>query len=256
MGGEKEEAEGILLGSISGSLSTIANLTTWVPEGALFDMPFMFRDAGHISNVMAGPIGEEMKALYKAQGFTVLDFVTYGSRNVISKEPISSPNDVKGKTMRVLPSQLHVDLWDSLDANPTSIPITEAYSALETGVVDYMDMTKSGFDALKLFEVAPNLTETNHIWSLGVIYFGNSVYDGLTDEQKAAFQEAASGAADYFDELAATEQTSSMEKTQAMGAVIVKTDISEWQVAMEPFWQSYADKVGGMEQIRVIVDTK
>lgn len=256
LGGEKEEAEGILLGSISGSLSTIANLTTWVPEGALFDMPFMFRDQEHINKVMKGPIGEEMKALYKDKGFTVLSFVTYGSRNVISKDPIESVTDVQGKTMRVLPSELHVDLWSSLGANPTAVPITEAYGALETGIVDYMDMTKSGFDALKLYEVAPNLTETNHIWALGVMYFGNNVYDGLTDEQKAVFQEAADEATDYFDELAAAEQDASMEKTMSMGAKIIPTDLSGWQAAMEPFWASYAEKVGGMDRIRAIVETK
>lgn len=256
VGGEKEEAEGILLGSISGSLSTIANLTTWVPEGGLFDMPFMFRDHDHINKVMKGPIGEEMKALYKEKGFTVLSFVTYGSRNVISKDPVASVGDVGGKTMRVLPSELHVDLWSSLGANPTAVPITEAYGALETGVVDYMDMTKSGFDALKLYEVAPNLTETNHIWALGVMYFGNAVYDGLTDEQKAVFQEAADEATDYFDALAASEQDASMKKTLSMGAKIIPTDLSEWRVAMEPFWTSYAEKVGGMERIRAIVDTE
>lgn len=256
LGGEKEEAQGILLGSISGSLSTIANLTTWVPEGALFDMPFMFRDQAHIDAVMNGPIGQEMKALYRAEGFTVLDFITYGSRNVISKDPIASVNDVKGKTMRVLPSELHVDLWASLGANPTAVPITEAYGALETGVVDYMDMTKSGFDALKLFEVAPNLTETNHIWALGVMYFSNTVFDSLTDAQKAVFQDAAAEASDYFDQLAAAEQDASMEKTLANGAAIVETDIAEWQTAMEPFWQSYAEKVGGMERIRAVVETQ
>ena len=71
LGGEKEESEGILLGSIDGSLSTIANLTSWVPEGALFDMPFLFRDADHIDKVLDGSLGEDMKALYKEQGFTV-----------------------------------------------------------------------------------------------------------------------------------------------------------------------------------------
>ena len=256
LGGEKEESEGILLNSINGSLSTIANLTTWVPEGALFDMPFMFRNQAHIEAVMKGPIGQDMKALYKAKGFTVLDFITYGSRNVIAKAEITSVDDVKGKTMRVLPSELHIDLWKSLGANPTAVPITEAYGALETGVVDFMDMTKSGFHALKLFEVAPNLTETNHIWALGVVYFGNNFFDSLTEEQQAVFQEIASEAADYFDELAAAEQDKSMEKTLGQGAKIIKTDLAAWQKAMEPFWTSYADKVGGMDRIRAVVDTK
>ncbi len=256
LGGEKETTEGIRLGSIQGALSTLANLSTWVPEGALFDMPFMFRDMAHIDKVMNGPIGEEYKALYEAQGFKVLGFIVYGSRHVISKEPIRTPADVDGKKMRVLQSPLHIDLWSSLGANPTPVPITEAYNALQTGVVDYMDMTKSGYQALKLFEVVPYLTETNHIWALGVMYLGKSFWDGLDGEQQAAFQAAADQAIPYFNELAAAEQDASLAATVEAGAEVVSPDVEAWQSAMAPFWESYADKVGGMEKIQAVVDTK
>ena len=256
LGGEKEEAEGILLGSIDGSLSTIANLTSWVPEGSLFDMPFLFRDEAHIDTVLSGSLGDEMKALYKEQGFTVLGFVTYGSRNVISKEPVTALADIQGKAMRVLPGELHIALWKFLGANPTAIPITEAYSALETGVVDFMDMTKSGYDALKLFEVAPNITETGHIWAVGVMYFSNTYYDGLTEPQQMVFQEAAVESTAYFNELAAAEQQRGLDVATEGGATIVKTDLKEWRAAMDTFWQDYADKVGGMERLQAIADTK
>jgi len=255
LGGEKEEAEGILLGSIDGSLSTIANLTSWVPEGALFDMPFLFRDEAHIDSVLDGDLGDEMKTLYREQGFTVLGFVTYGSRNVISKDPVTELADIKGKTMRVLPGELHVSLWKFLGTNPTAIPITEAYSALETGVADFMDMTKSGYDALKLFEVAPYITETGHIWAVGVMYFSNTYFDGLNDAQKQAFQEAADEATAYFNELASAEQQAGLDEAIAGGAQIVETDLTEWRAAMDTFWLDYADKVGGMERLETIAAT-
>ncbi len=254
LGGEKETTEGIRLGSIQGALSTLANLTTWVPEGALFDMPFMFRDLEHINKAMTGPIGDEFKALYDAQGFKVLGFIVYGSRHVISKEPIRVPADVDGKKMRVLQSPLHIDLWSSLGANPTPVPITEAYNALQTGVVDYMDMTKSGYHALKLFEVVPYLTETNHIWSLGAMYLSKSFWEGLSAEQQAVMQAAADEAIPYFNELASAEQDASLAKTVEAGAEVVQPDIAAWQEAMASFWQSYADKVGGMERIEAIVE--
>ena len=256
LGGEKETTEGIRLGSIQGALSTLANLSTWVPEGALFDMPFMFRDLGHVEKVMTGATGDEYKALYEAQGFKVLGFIAYGSRHVFSKKPIRVPADVKGKKMRVLQSPLHISLWKSLGANPTPVPITEAYNALQTGVVDYMDMTKSGYQALKLFEVVPYLTQTNHIWALGAMYLDKSYWDGLTADQQAVMQSAADEAIPYFNELAAGEQDASLAKTVEGGAEVVQPDVKAWQEAMAPFWASYADKVGGMKRIQAIVDVE
>ncbi|MDJ0951195.1 MAG: TRAP transporter substrate-binding protein [Alphaproteobacteria bacterium] len=256
LGGEKETTEGIRLGSIHGALSTVANLTTWVPEGALFDMPFVFRDADQIKAVMSGPIGAAYKKKYEAQGFKVLGYITYGARHVISKDPIRTPADVKGKKMRVLQSQLHIDLWQSLGANPTPVPITEAYNALGTGVVDYMDMTKSGYEALKLYEVVPSFTETGHIWALGVMYVGNKYWDGLTAEQQAVFQQTADQVIPFFNEMAAYEQSLALDRTVEKGVKVIRPDKAPWQKAMAPFWKSYADKVGGMAMIDQIVATK
>ena len=256
LGGEKETTEGIRLGSIHGALSTVANMTTWVPEGALFDMPFVFRDADHVQAVLSGPVGAEYKTKYAAQGFKVLGYVVYGARHVIAKAPIRTPADVRGKKMRVLQSQLHINLWKSLGANPTPVPITEAYNALKTGVVDYMDMTKSGYQALKLYEVVPQFTETGHIWALGIMYVSAKFWAGLTPEQQAVFQKTADQVIPFFNEMAAYEQALSLDAAVKKGAKVIRPDKSKWRKAMAPFWQSYAPKVGGMAKIKKIVDTQ
>lgn len=256
LGGEKEVTEGIRLGSVQAGLSTLANMSTWVPEAALFDMPFMFRDQAHIDAVMAGPIGDEYEALFAAQGFKVFGFITYGARHVISKDPITGPADVKGKNMRVLQSPLHIELWSSLGANPTPVPITEAYNALGSGVVDYMDMTMSGYRALKLYEVVPSFSRTSHIWAMGVMYMGMPFWESLTPEQQAAMEKAAAEGIPYFNGLAAAEQDAALAATVDLGASVVEQDVSEWQAAMEPFWESYADNVGGIEKVRAIANTQ
>lgn len=256
LGGEKETTEGIRLGSIQGALSTLANLTTWVPEGALFDMPFLFRDADHINAVMTGPIGEDFKKKYEAKGFKVLGFIVYGARHVISKDAIKTPADVKGKKMRVLQSPLHISLWSSLGANPTPVPITEAYNALKTGVVDYMDMTKSGYQALKLYEVVPQFSETGHIWALGAMYVSKRFWDGLTKEQQTVFQATADQVVPFFNEMAAYEQGLALDAAVAKGARVIRPEKAAWQKAMAGFWKSYADKVGGMKKIMAVVNTK
>jgi len=256
LGGEKETTEGVRLGSVQGALSTVANLTTWVPEGAIFDMPFMFRDQAHIDKVLSGPIGEEFKGHYEKAGFKVLGFITYGARHVISQEPIKTPSDVDGKKMRVLQSPLHIELWRSLGANPTPVPITEAYNALETGVVDYMDMTMSGYHALKLNEVVPYFSRTSHIYALGVMYIGLPVWERLDAEAQAVFQAAADEAIPYFNDLAAAEQESSLRAAVENGATVIEVDTAVWQEAMEPFWRSYAPKVGGLDKVQEIAQTK
>lgn len=244
LGGEKEEAEAIRLGSITASLSTIANLTTWVPQGALLDLPFVFSGDAHIMRVLDGAVGEALRQAYLEQGFAVPAFIIFGDRHLLGDEPMPLPEDVAGKTVRSLQSDLHVAFWRALEADPVALPITEAYSALATGVVDAMDMTKSGFDALKLYEVAPVMTETAHITATGVVYFNRDFWDGLTDAHRRVFREASRRAATSFNERAATEQDEALARAVANGAELVEVDRGPWREATDAFVDDFVSEMG------------
>ncbi|RAI00520.1 ABC transporter substrate-binding protein [Acuticoccus sediminis] len=239
LGGEKEEAEGVRLGSITGALSTVANLTTWVPEGAVLDLPFVFSGRDQIMSAMKGPLGKQLRAAYREQGFETPAFIIFGARHLLSDRPLTKPEDVKGLTMRVLESDLHIALWRSLGANPTALPITETYTALGTGVVEAMDLTKSGYEALKLFEVAPVLSETAHIWAIGVVYFDRNFWESLPEEDQKLFESSAQQAAAYFNKLAEEEQDSAMTRAIGQRAQLVEVDQAPWREAVAPFVQSY-----------------
>lgn len=256
LGGEREVAEGARLGSIQGSLSTLANMSAWVPEGQVFDMPFIFRDADHVDRVMQGPIGAEFRDLYLAQGFRVLGYVNYGARHLLAKEAIQRPEEVAGRSIRVIQSPLHTQLWESLGANPTPIPIPEVYNALQTGLVDMMDLTQSAAVGFRLHEVVPYFIETGHIWALGILYLSEDFFQSLTPEQQEVFLEIGAEAAAHFNELMAEDHARSMEQAEAEGAVRVAVERDVWQAAIEPFWEQFAPRVGGIERIRAIAETE
>jgi len=256
LGGEREVAEGMRLGSIQGADSTLAGLSSWVPQGQIFDMPFVFRDLAHVEAVTNGPIGQGYKPLYRDQGFELLSYITYGARSLVSRQAIQTPADARGKKMRVLQSPLHIAIWKTMGANPTAIPITETYGALSTGVVDFMDMTKDGFEALKLFEVAPYFIETGHIWSLGGIVFSKSFWDKLNPDQRKVLQTTADEMAPYFNRIQQEEIGKALERTVAKGAKIIKVNQDPWRDAMQPVWEAEASKFGGIDKIKAIANTR
>ncbi|WP_108659461.1 TRAP transporter substrate-binding protein [Acuticoccus kandeliae] len=252
LGGEKEEAEAIRLGAITGAESTIANLTTWVPEGAVLDLPFLFSGPEEIERVLSGPAGEALREAYRAEGFEVPAFIIFGARHLLSDRPLPTPDDLKGLTVRSLQSDLHVALWRHLGANPTALPITEAYTALSNGVVDAMDMTKSGYEALKLYEVAPVLTETAHIWAVGVVYFDVNFWQSLDDEERALFDRAAKEGAAHFNELAAAEQDTALARAIEKGARAVEVDPNLWREAVAPFVDDYVAEMNDPEALAIL----
>lgn len=253
LGGEKEVAEGIRLGSIQASLSTVSALSGWVPEAQILDLPFVFRDGDHLRKIVQGELGAELKQKFAAENFIVAGYINYGARHLLAKEAITRPDQLAGKRIRVIQSPLHTQLWSSFGAQPTAIPIPETYNALSTGVVDAMDLTKSAYAGFRLYEVVPYLTETGHIWASGVVYFAAPFWKRLNDAEKAVFQAAAADGAAYFDALIVADETASMQLAAEHGGRIVQPEgRAAWEAGARTVWQGFADKVGGMERIEAI----
>lgn len=258
LGGERQVAEGIRLGSIEGTLLTVSALSAWVPESQVFDLPFLFRDASHLRRVAAGEEGARLRRRLADEGFVAPAFIDYGARHLLAKEAITHPDGLDGLRMRVIQSPLHVELWKAYGAVPTAIPITETYNALATGVVDAMDLTKSAYAGFRLYEVVPVLVETGHIRASGVVCFSGQLWNSLSGAEKTVFEEAAREGAGYFDRLIEQDEKASVAAAVAAGGAIVQPrDRSAWEAGGRRVWQLMANTVGGMERIeRIRADVK
>ena len=256
LGGEKEMAEGMRLGSVCGAPINVSVLSVWVPEGQLFDMPFLFRDDEHAYHVLAGAVGKQLAAKYEPHGFKVVGFLVNGTRHPMSKTPILTPDDVKGKKFRVIQSPLHIELWKMLGANPTPIAFPEIYNSMQTGVVDAMDNAKTTYWASKFYEVAPHVTDLGHIYSISAVAFSSTFWKRLTPAQQTLVQTATMEGIKLQDRLIAEGDEEAMKKAVAAGTKYHKVDKGPWQKAMMPIYTTWASKVGGMEMIKAVQDTK
>lgn len=253
LGGEKQVAENIRLGAVQASLSTVSALSGWVPQLQILDLPFLFRDAGHMRRVVTGPVGDDLTERLAAEQFVVGGFIDYGARHLLAKEPVTRPAELEGKTIRVINTPLHTRLWSAYGATPVGIPITETYNALGSGVADAMDLTKSAYAGFKLYEVVPFMTETGHIRAAGVIYFSAGFWNGLDPEAQAVFSAAADEAALYFNSLIVEDEVQSVALAEANGAsVLTPEDMDAWRAGARGVWSDFAPAVGGMDRIAMV----
>jgi TRAP-type C4-dicarboxylate transport system substrate-binding protein len=224
-----------------------------VPELQILDLPFLFRDGEHVRKVVTGETGNELKTKLAAQQFIAADFINYGARHLLTKEPVTRPEQLEGKKIRVIQSPLHTKLWSAFGTTPVGIPITETYNALATGVADAMDLTKSAYAGFKLYEVVPYLTETGHIWASGVVYYGATFWNQLDDEEKKVLSEASSEGAKYFNQLIVEDETKSVELALSKGGKVLQPEaLDEWRKGAQGVWQDFAGIVGGIEKIQAV----
>ncbi|AMM85789.1 TRAP transporter substrate-binding protein [Martelella sp. AD-3] len=253
LGGEKQVADGIRLGAVQASLSTVSALSAWVPELQLLDLPFLFRSPEHLRRVVTGPVGDNLRERLADERFIVGGFIDYGARHLLTRTPVTRPEQLEGVTIRVINSPLHTGLWSAFGAVPVGIPITETYNALSTGVADAMDLTKSAYAGFKLYEVVPCLTETGHIRASGVIYFSEGFWNGLDPETQGLLMEISAEAALYFNALIVEDETAAMQTARENGGEVFQPeDMDAWRAGARGVWAEFAPAVGGMERIEMI----
>lgn len=253
LGGEKAVVEGMRLGSIQASLSTLSNLSTWVPECQLFDLPFLFRGRDHFHAALESEIAGDLAARLEAERLIAPAYIGYGARHLLAGEPLTEPEMLAGKRIRVIQSPLHAALWSRFEALPIALPITETYNALSTGHVDAMDLTTSAYAGFRLYEVAPHVTLTGHIRAAGAVLFSQSFWTGLNDKQRALLTRAAEAGARHFNALMREDERRSAKEAEAAGAVFHPlADRPPWEARAPAVWRAFADTVGGMERIEAI----
>src|SRR5581483_2398017 len=82
-----------------------------------------------------------------------------------SKWPINSVNDLKGLKLRVAPSKLRTDTFQSLGASVTPIAASELYVALQTKIVDGMEAPLTAIQSFRFYEVQKYCSLTHHMWT-------------------------------------------------------------------------------------------
>src|SRR5205085_9280147 len=150
LGAERESVEGVQLGTLDLTLTSTGPLPNFVPEIAILDIPFLFRDYPHARSVLDGPIGTDLLVKFEPKGIHALAWGENGFRHMTnSKRPVNSPDDLRGLKMRTLENPVHIQAYKAFGIIPTPMAFTEVFTALQQGTVDGQENPVSVITAAK-----------------------------------------------------------------------------------------------------------
>jgi len=166
LGGDTDMLSQLRAGAIHFFPTSGLIIQTIVPVAGANGVGFAFKDYDTVWAAMDGDFGKYLRAQMLPAGFYVFPKIwDNGFRQITSgASPINSPADLKGFKIRVPVMPIEVSLFESYGAAPTGINIKEAYSALQTRLVDGQENPLSIIYNWKFYEVQKYLALTNHIW--------------------------------------------------------------------------------------------
>lgn len=257
LGNERELTEGVKLGTIELGMTSTSAMTTFVPQLAFYDLPFLFRDKAHARKVATGPVGDKLLKHMEAADIKGLATAESGFRLLMTNRvEVRHPRDMVGLKYRVIESPTHMAAFRALGASAVPIPFGEVYGALQQKVVDGMDLPIGNITAAKLHEVVKNLSLTEHIYTPHVFIMNLKLFNALAPADQQALVEAAREGADLERKLNDDLVPKWTAEVQAGGMKIIPIpDKNPFIEKMKPVWSQFEKQIG-KELIEEAVNTK
>ena len=237
--GERDLIESVQRGDIEFTYTSAAPLVSFVPEMAVFDVPFLFKSKDNIQDtiknaflvfdnqdVKDGTLGKMDSANIKGLGFW-----SKGFRVLATNKPIAKVEDLKGIKLRTMENSNHIDAWKALGANPTPMAFNEVYTSLEQKTIDAQEQPFDVLASNKFYEVETNATSINMIADVCVFMGSKQFYESLNDEQRKIIEEASKNAIEFARNDALNGVNNDIKKLEEGGMKVSEFPASEREKA-------------------------
>lgn len=231
LGKEIDLINGMQLGTVDMTI-TGESLQNWAPMAALLAVPYAYQSLEHMDEVASGSVGQDIKAeiIDKAKVRPIAYFAR-GPRNLTSKRPITSPEELDGMKLRVPNVPLFVDVWKSLGASPTPMAFSEVFTSLQNGVIDGQENPLALIRSANFNEVQGYVNQTEHVRSWIYMTIAESTWNKLSEEDQAAVESAAAVAQEYERGLLLESIAEDQAYLESKGMEFVEVDGAAFQAA-------------------------
>ncbi|MFV0405883.1 MAG: TRAP transporter substrate-binding protein [Propioniciclava sp.] len=245
LGTWEEMVEGLQLGTTDIVIESLLSLESYSNLASIETAPFLYDSPEQFAAVWDGALGDEIKgAITEATGYAILGNMYRGPRELTTKTPVTQLSDLQGQTIRTPSAQTMVETWQALGARAEALPWSEVYSALEQGVIDGQENPLDVAVFNDIYEVAPELTQTSHMYANYHFLMWNDSLNGLCSEyQEVVRTAAAEVGADYTATTAANQETYRTELESKGMTFHELTDREAWVEATQPVIETLPEQV-------------
>jgi tripartite ATP-independent transporter DctP family solute receptor len=248
LGLEKQYFEYMAQGkAVDYAIVSPAHMSTFSKAAPFIDAPFLFRDLAHWNKVLDAdilkPVADEINQ--KAEVMLV-GYAGGGTRNIFVNKPVRNLAEMKGLKVRVQGAPIWSKTFAAIGMAPTVIAYNEVYNAIQNNVIAAGENEAAGVEAMKFYEVAPQLSMTEHAITIRPLCFSTKTFNKLDKNMQAAVLKAGKEAGAYGRQVESSEDTAKLDALEKAGKLkrIPFTDRAQMKKLADPVMADYAKEIG------------
>jgi TRAP-type C4-dicarboxylate transport system substrate-binding protein len=226
-------------------------------------MPGLVGSLDRAQRLNNSPFMKTIKAEIEKAGVMVIADAWLSGAFASKKSCITAPATAKGQVTRAAGPAFE-QMLAAAGASISSMPSSEVYSGMQTGILDAVNTSSASFVSFRLYEQVKCLTAPgeNALWFMyEPILMSKATWAKLNKQQQDAIMAAAKKSEEYFDAEIRKGDDKMVETFKKAGIEVTtmsKADYDAWlAIAKESSYKKFAEKVpGGAELIQQALDVK
>ncbi len=251
----KEQWKPMTTGQLDISAFPLAYASKFHPEFDATLMPGTVKNHDHALRFNKGPMMTEIKKIINDAGVVVLSDAWLGGGFASKSKCIKNPSDAKGQVMRAAGKAFN-QMLEAAGAGIQSMPSSEIYTGLQTGVLTGANTSSGSFVSYKIYEQVTCATPPGKfgLWFMyEPILMSKMSFDKLNSKQQDALMKAGKVAEKYM-----TAQVENLDKKfedayKEAGVKLVYMDAKDhaaWvEIAKKSSHKAFAEKVPGGDKL-------
>jgi len=244
----KEQYRPLTRGRLDMTVVPLAYAAGQRPAYNLTLMPGLVKNHDHAARLVKSPFMQELEKIMAQDDVMVLVHGYLAGGFAGKEKCITNPNDVPGLKIRAAGKSFE-QMLAAAGASITSMPSSEIYSAMQTGVLDAANTSSSSFVSYRLYEQLSCYTPAGDV-ALWFMYqpmlVNKTTFDNLTAEQQAALRAGAEKAQAFYLAEAKKADEASAAKFKEAGvklAQMSQADFDAWrEVAKGSSYKAFVDE--------------
>lgn len=251
----KEQYAPLTTGQLDISAFPLAYAADRHPEFDATLMPGLVKNHDHAKRLNDSEFMQEIKQIINDSGVIILAD-TWLAGGFASKENcILDPEDIEGQVSRAA-GKAFEQMLVGAGASISSMPSSEIYTAMQTGVLDAANTSSGSFVSYRIYEQVKCLTAPGDhaLWFMyEPILMSKESFDALTKEQQDALMAAGQVSEEYFFEQAKKLDQTMVDTFKEAGVEVVTMSAEQAQkwrdIAQETSYAEFAKNVDGGQEL-------
>ncbi len=252
LGTSDQITELVHMGVLEFAMASPGHLGKVVPEVQLLLLHFIFSEHNAANQALLGKRPAFMAALdraYRRKGLKLLALYPEGWQVWTTKRPIRKPSDFQGLKIRVMTSPILIEAYKAYGANPTPLPYSEVYSALQLNMIDGQVNPVFAIEEMSFYEVTDYMVFARHALFVTSVVTNPAFLSNLSLEKRHMIRETLAELYPYIFRVQEELNRQRLEKIRAQkpDLKIIRLTAKEreaFRQASLPVRQKYVEMAG------------